>query len=187
MNTIGDFDKALAARIHAERMSRGWSIAELADRSDVSKAMISRIERAEASPTATLLVKLATALNLTLAGLLLRLDQATGRVSRRAGQATWTDPETGYLRRQVLALPDHPTELAEICLPGGRSIRFPASAYAFLRQSVWVLDGRLEITEGDQTHTLDAGDCLAFGAPSDVILANPEDTPCRYLVVLHRH
>ena len=46
----------------------------MADRSAVSKAAISKIERGETSPTATVLVKLASAFDLTLAGLLLRAE-----------------------------------------------------------------------------------------------------------------
>ena len=45
-------DKAgagLAQRIRSEREARGWSLADLAGRADVSKAMLSKVERAEAS------------------------------------------------------------------------------------------------------------------------------------------
>ena len=42
----------IAARLKAEREARGWSLAEFASRSGVSRAMISKVERGEASPTA---------------------------------------------------------------------------------------------------------------------------------------
>jgi len=45
-------DTARASRPFAlERESRGWSLADLAERSGVSKATISKIEREEVSPT----------------------------------------------------------------------------------------------------------------------------------------
>jgi len=71
---IDDFSTRLARRILLERESRGWSLADLADQSGVSKATISKIERAEVSPTAVILVKLASAFDLTLAGLMLRAE-----------------------------------------------------------------------------------------------------------------
>ena len=75
MDTIvDDLGQRLAQRLRLERVSRGWSLAELAERSGASKATISKIERTEASPTAVVLVRLATAFDLTLAGLLLRAE-----------------------------------------------------------------------------------------------------------------
>ena len=50
-----DPTEGLARRLRLEREARGWSLAELAARSGVSKAMISKIERDEVSPTAALL------------------------------------------------------------------------------------------------------------------------------------
>ena len=50
--------------IRLERDVRGWSLAELAERSGVSKAAISKIEREEMSPTAVILVRLAGAFDL---------------------------------------------------------------------------------------------------------------------------
>jgi len=186
MDIMVDIDAALAKRLRLEREARGWSLADVAQRSGVSKAMLSKIERGETSPTAALLVRLSTAFGLTLAGLLVRAEQPAGRVSRAASQPRWTDPETGYVRRQLLAMPDHPVELAEIDLPAGKRVGFPASAYAMIRQAIWVRDGALTVVEGDERHVLDAGDCLAFGAPADVILANETDRPCRYVVVIDR-
>src|SRR5215471_13195255 len=56
MNTIvNDLQLRLAGRLKLEREARHWSIGELAKRSGVSKAMISKMERGEVSPTAALL------------------------------------------------------------------------------------------------------------------------------------
>ncbi|MBI3503959.1 MAG: helix-turn-helix transcriptional regulator, partial [Proteobacteria bacterium] len=38
----------LGARLRTERAARGWSIEQLAEASGVSRAMISKVERAEA-------------------------------------------------------------------------------------------------------------------------------------------
>ena len=44
---------AISALLRKERLARGWSLADLAQHSAVSKAMISKIERSEAIPAAT--------------------------------------------------------------------------------------------------------------------------------------
>jgi len=187
MNTlVDDTGAGIARRVKLERERRGWSLAELAARSAVSKAALSKIERGETSPTATVLLKIALAFDLTLAGLLVRAEAGADRLSRAAAQPVWRDPETGYLRRQVFTRPDHPVELAEVCLPARQRVVLPASSYARIRQAVWVLAGRLMILEGAQRHDLAEGDCLGFGAPAEVVFANEGDAPCTYLVTLAR-
>src|SRR5256885_17000403 len=108
---VDDLSQRLAQRIRLERDGRGWSLAELAERSGVSKATISKIERAEVSPTAIVLVRLASAFDLTLAGLMLRAERHGDRLSRANAQPIWRDPQTGYLRKQVFSRADHPVEI----------------------------------------------------------------------------
>jgi transcriptional regulator with XRE-family HTH domain len=183
---VDDTSIRIARRVRLERDARGWSLADLAKRSTVSKATISKIEREEMSPTAVILLRLAGAFDLTLAGLLLRAEGERERLARAAEQPVWRDPDTGYLRRQVFSRPDHPVEVARIALPAGQRVVLPASSYAHIRQAVWVQEGQLIILEGGERHVLDAGDCLGFGPPSEVTLANETASSCTYLVVLAR-
>jgi len=159
---------------------------DLAERSGVSKATISKIERAEVSPTAVILVRLASAFDLTLAGLMLRAEGQGGRLSRAAEQPVWRDPETGYLRRQVFIRPDHPVEIIRVEMPARLRVTLPTSSYAHIRQALWVLSGALVITEGGERHELGTGDCLGFGPPAEVTFANETNAPCTYVVALAR-
>ncbi len=183
---VEDFEQKLASRLRLERDSRNWSLADLAARSGVAKATISKIERGEASPTAVILVRLAGAFGLTLAGLMLRVEGERDRLSRASDQPVWRDPETGYRRQQVFSHPDHPVEIVKVEMPAGRRVTLPASSYLHIRQAVWVLRGSLVITEAGQRHMLGVGDCLGFGAPSDVTFANETASPCDYVVALAR-
>jgi len=62
----------------------------------------------------------------------------------------------------------------------------PASSYAHIRQAIWVQASELIIIEGGERHLLRAGDCLGFGPPCEVTIANETAAPCTYLVVLAR-
>ncbi|WP_330356513.1 XRE family transcriptional regulator [Streptomyces chartreusis] len=190
-NIVDPLVGQIASRIRTERERRRWTLAQLADASGVSQAMISRIERGESSPTAVVLGKLSAAFQLSVSSLLALAEGARdetdglGEVRRHAEAAEWRDPATGYRRRQITS-PHFPAEIAEIRLPAGARVPYPAAAFAFVRQVVWVLDGRLAFHDGDTVHELDAGDTIELGEPSDRVFANTTDTACRYAVVLTR-
>lgn len=184
--TLVDLNEALAGVVTARRRELGLSPTDLARLSGVSRAMIGKIERAEAAPTAALLGRLSGALGMTLSQLVARAEQPPGRVRRAADAPVWTDPATGYRRRAVSPTTGGPLELVEVELPSGAEVTFPADTYAFVHHQIWVLDGRLRFVEGTVAHELDAGDCLELGPPVACTYANPGDRPCRYLVAVTR-
>ncbi|HWA62462.1 MAG TPA: XRE family transcriptional regulator [Caulobacteraceae bacterium] len=181
-----ELETALADRIAAQRKARSWSLADLAEHSGVSRSMLSKIERCEASPTATVLLKIASAFGLTLAELLTTDEAGAARRLSRDDQPTWIDPASGYLRRQVFLSAAMPLELVEVELPAGASVAAPASSYVLIRQVLWVLDGELTVVEGGEPTALKRGDRLEFGPPSDVVFRNHGPRPCRYLVAVVR-
>ncbi|EST19039.1 XRE family transcriptional regulator [Streptomyces roseochromogenus subsp. oscitans DS 12.976] len=181
----------IAARVRTERERRRWTLAQLADASGVSQAMISRIERGESNPTAVVLGKLSAAFQLSVASLLALAEgpqddfEGAAGVRRGTDTAEWRDPATGYRRRQITG-PHFPAEIAEIRLPAGARVPYPAAAFAFVRQVVWVLDGRLTFHDGDAVHELGAGDTIELGEPAERVFTNTTDTECRYAVILTR-
>ncbi|MFP8966902.1 helix-turn-helix domain-containing protein [Pokkaliibacter sp. CJK22405] len=179
-----DPTQALAARLQLERKQRGWSLDELAERAGVSKAMISKIERSETSPTAVLLGKLAGAFGLTLSTLLARAEQQSGRLLKRADQPFWQDPETGFIRRQLAPNSDLPLELTQVELPPEATVDYPQAVFTYIRQLLWITEGTLLFTEGQETHRLDAGDCLQLDSPQDCRFHNPGPAVCRYVVAV---
>ncbi len=179
-------DEALAAAVLAAREAQGLSTSALAERSGVSRAMIAKIERAEAQPTAALLGRLSGALGLTLSELIARAEQTGSRLARHADQPVWTDPDSGYTRRAVSPAAGGPLELVEVTLPAGAEVAYAADTYVFIHQQLWILDGALHFTEGAVAHELAAGDCLQLGPPDDCVFRNPGRRPCRYLVALTR-
>ena len=177
---------SIAERVRLEREARGWTLADLAARSGVARATISKIERCEASPTATVLVRLAGAFDLTLAGLIARAEGDQDRLVRAAQQPVWRDPASGYLRRQIFERADHPVEMVRVDLPEGAQVGMPAASYVRIRQVVWVMDGALVIEQCGVRHQLQSGDCLGFGPPADTTFINESNRTCTYLVVLAR-
>jgi transcriptional regulator with XRE-family HTH domain len=178
-------EQRLAATLHDVRERVGLSVNGLAEASGVSRAMIGKIERGEAQPTAALLGRLVGALGLTMSELFAQVEVATPRLARASEQTRWTDPETGY-RRRTVSPAGSAIQLVEVTLPAGATVPYPPDSYALTRNQIWVLDGHLRFHEGDAIHELDAGDCLELGQPAACAYVNPTDAPCRYLVAVTR-
>lgn len=184
---VPDLDHRVAARLRQLRADRGLTLDELARHSGVSRSMISLIERAESSPTASVLDKLAASLGVTLAALFAEPERADAvPLARRADQPEWRDPATGYLRRNLSppAFPS-PIELVEITLPAAARVAYDtASRLSIVEQQVWLLHGEIEVTVGDSLHRLAAGDCLAMRVDRPIAFHNSSAETARYLVAL---
>lgn len=72
-------DPALAATLHSMRIARGDTQEDLAHRAGLTVAAYARIERGHANPTWTTVRRIATALDLSLAGLAEAVERATPR------------------------------------------------------------------------------------------------------------
>ncbi|MEV1061970.1 XRE family transcriptional regulator [Streptomyces sp. NPDC050263] len=154
-------DARLAARLAELRAERGWSLGELAERSGISRSTLSRAERAEISPTASLLNRLCHVYGRTMSRLLGEVEAEPAPLVRAGEQSVWADRASGFVRRSVS--PPHPAlraELVEGRLAVGADLRYDRPPVAGLEQHIWVLDGVLAVTAQGAEHRLDAGDCL---------------------------
>lgn len=185
-NDSDNFDNSIADRLKALRMARGLTLDQLAEQSGVSRAMISRIERAQASPTAALLARLCSALGQSLSVFFAPAEE-NSPLARFAQQPVWKDPETGYLRRSVSPPGTGSSiDVVEVEFPPGASVHFasqPASRNQW--QHVWLFEGRMELTVGDVVHVLDAGDCLHMNIGDVHAFRNPTSNIARYGVIIH--
>jgi transcriptional regulator with XRE-family HTH domain len=182
-------NQRIAARVRHLRASHRLSLDALADKSGVSRSMLSLIERGESSPTAVILEKLAAGLHVTLASLF-EAPTATAAprepVARREDQPEWEDPASGYIRRNVSppSVPQ-PIQIVEVNFPAGARVAFEtASRNVRVYQQIWVLEGAMNITLGTVRHELQAGDCLAMQLDRPTLFHNPTRKAARYVVVL---
>lgn len=186
--TDHDIESAISERLKKLRGRAGLTLDELASLSGVSRAMISRIERAEASPTAALLARLSEALGLSLSAFFADDEPATSPLSRHADQRLWRDPHTGYVRRSV-SPPGTPSrvDIVEVDFPARARVSFPPREESrVMTQHVWLFEGALEMIIGETIHTLHPGDCLYMDIGDAFDFHNPSDKPARYAVVLDR-
>lgn len=171
----------LAARLSSLRAERGWSLDELAKRSQVSRASLSRIEKGEVSPTASVLGRLCVAYGLTLSRLMQMVEEDFVPLVVRSSQEIWTDPESGYRRRRVSPGSRNLSgEVLEIEIDPGQRIEYAGTPRDGLEHHLVMLDGRLSMELESAVYHLVAGDCLRYQLRGANVFRTPEDTGARY-------
>lgn len=179
----------VAARVAELRAERGLSLEALAKKSGVSRSMISLVERAETSPTAVTLAKLANALGAPLSSLFDPAGERTSRearpLARREQQMEWRDPGSGYVRRNVTPPgAAHPMRVSEVTFPPDARVAFENEGGARVYQQIWMLAGTMDVTAGAERHRLREGDCLAMELDAPTMFHNPTRKAARYAVVV---
>ncbi|MBP2170485.1 transcriptional regulator with XRE-family HTH domain [Erwinia toletana] len=179
-------EQRLAFRLAELRLEKGWSLEELAENTGISRASLSRIERAETSPTASLLNKLCAAYGLTMSRLLSDVEENIAQHLRAEQQLVWVDKENGFERRSLSPpATAFRAELVEARLRAGARIEYDTPPLPGLEQHIWILDGVLEIRMNEQHWRLVAGDCLRFHLFGRSSFHAP-DTMAHYALVVCR-
>lgn len=174
-------------RIRALREAMDYSLRELAQRSGVSAATLSQVERGESSPTLAVAARIAEGLELSLSQLL-RLDEGRHVVVVRAGSGRSHQHRPGHLVEELT--PPLPGQRADVSLhrldPGAATggegdppIHEPGS-----RETLVVLSGEVELSVDGQRLELAAGDSATFDADLDHHIHNPGEGGAELLAVV---
>src|SRR5688572_24738496 len=124
-STAQDINTRIANRVRTLRSELGMSLDVLAAKSDVSRSMISLIERGESSPTAVVLEKIATGLGVPLATLFEDAGVPASPLSRREDRTSWRDPQSGYVRCNISpATFPSPIQIVDVMLPAGAKVAY---------------------------------------------------------------
>jgi transcriptional regulator with XRE-family HTH domain len=182
----GNINSRIANRVRALRAELGLSLEALATKCDVSRSMISLVERGESSPTAVVLEKIATGLGVPLASLFDDATAPASPVSRRDDRVPWKDPQSGYVRRNISpANFPSPIQIVDVVMPAGARVAYETGARdSSIHQQIWVQEGSIEVTVGNVIHTLAEDDCLAMQLNEPTAFRNRTRKPARYIVVL---
>jgi transcriptional regulator with XRE-family HTH domain len=175
----------LAQHLRELRLARHWSLEELAMRSGISRATLSRTENNEVSPTAAVLGRLCAAFELTMSRLLAQVEQDYPALIAPADQPIWVDPETGF-RRRSLSPPaaNFDCELLYCELPPDRQILYPSPPRQGLEHHLYLETGALEMEIDGHRYRLSAGDCLRYILQGKSRFKTFAMHPARYFLVI---
>ncbi|MDX1739393.1 MAG: XRE family transcriptional regulator [Alphaproteobacteria bacterium] len=168
MTISNEINQRLAVRIREERKAKGLSLEALAKLSGVSKSMLSQIERGGSSPTVASMWNIARALNLDLGDLLEDNAQTEDNnffeILREGQIPVITGTGEGCLIR-ILSEPKDVgiSEVYELRFEAGGTLKSDSHRSGCV-EHLMILDGSVEVTSGDKTIELEAGDTARYRA-----------------------
>jgi transcriptional regulator with XRE-family HTH domain len=172
-------------RVRHMRREQELTLDDLAGRSGVSRAMISKLERGEKNPTLIVAAKVAEGLGVSLSQLLGTEDKREVILVPRERRMVMRDPETGF-ERQLLSpsFGGRGIEFVRNVVPeGSTSGEFPPHRRG-VTEYVVVERGRLRAVLGGDEHLLEEGDALYFEADVPHRFDNAGDAECSYYLVI---
>lgn len=185
----------LGQQIRRVRLQRDLTATELAHRADVSRSLISQIERGRASPSVEVLCRIARTLEVQVGALFGESPQVPAPfLSASSGNGRCANgPSVARVvrrnERKVLSLPSSKVryELLSPSLQGrlefvrieiGPGDASPAEGYSHEgEESLVMLSGKGRLQYGDQEHELEEGDAITFDSSVPHRLVNPSDRP----------
>ena len=176
----------LGERVRILRRERGLTLNLLAERSGVSRAMISKLERGEKNPTLVVAAKVAEGLGVSLSQLVGVEERREVVVVPRERRMIMRDPGTGF-ERQLLSpsFGGRGIEFIWSVVPEGSSSgEFPPHRRG-VEEYVVVEKGRLRAVLGGEDYLLEEGDALYFEADISHWFDNAGEGECSYYLV-HR-
>jgi DNA-binding XRE family transcriptional regulator/quercetin dioxygenase-like cupin family protein len=156
-------ERAIADQVRRLRVAGGVTVADMAARAGISKAMLSKIENAQTSCSLTTVARLAAALDVPPTALFRGADTARDAVFTRAGAgaritARGTRVGHDYTLLGALRGPHKRMEAHLVSLTE-RSEVFPLFQHPGT-ELLYMLEGEMVYGHGEATYTMHAGDAL---------------------------
>lgn len=154
----------LGKRIRELRNQQGLTLDELAERSGVSRAMLSKIERGENNPTLVVAVKVAVALGVTTAQLIGVEERKEAIKVPKNRRISFVEAETGLERQLFPAFEGRPLEFVRLVIPEGESTgELSAHPIGYVKYII-MEKGTLRVVIGSQEYMLEEGELFFFAA-----------------------
>lgn len=174
--------QALGARIRAVRLQRDLSLGDLAGLAQVSKSLISQIERGVAAPSIETVRKLASALDVPVFSFFLE-PQGQGMLVRAGERRRVSYPDSAVVREVLSPNLNGRMVLLAVTFPPGAESGADFVHHAG-EETVVVIEGALEVQIGDQSVALETGDALTFDAELPHRFRNPSLDVCQLVVAI---
>lgn len=154
---------SLASNLRQARAERGWTLRELATRSEVSKALLSRIERGDGNPSIETLFRIASALGCPVSQLI-TVEVSTRTEVVKADEGRTTTSEVGQaVARLIFASSGHRhIEIFEFTLEPHTATEWEGRAGYDVTEFAVVESGSVMVGPVGDERLLGPGDAISF-------------------------
>ncbi|MFB9375962.1 helix-turn-helix domain-containing protein [Kineococcus gynurae] len=182
----GDLERTIAAHVRAYRTAAGVSVAEMAERVGISKAMLSKIENAQTSCSLTTLARLAAGLQVPVSALFRGVDAEREAVFVPAGHGARIvrrGSRQGHLYELLGALrgPHKRMEAVLVTLTEASEV-FPLFQHPGT-ELLFMLEGEMVYGHGEARYTMRPGDALQFDGEGPHGPEELRELPAKFLAV----
>lgn len=185
MTRSPSLDAPIAESIRRLRSAQELSLEALAKRADVSKSMISKIERGETSPTTNTLGRLAEALDVSLSQLMGIQEKREVIVLREAEQPVFQSADGSFERRCLSPIfPARGVDFVLNRLAAKSRSDLAVGHKCGVDEHLYVTSGKLCVHLGDKTYDLTAGDSIYYQADIAHEFENPGDSEASFFIVI---
>ncbi|RCK45613.1 XRE family transcriptional regulator [Thalassospira profundimaris] len=178
-------DQQIARQLRHLRQQRNWTLDQLASKTGISKSTLSRLEKADVSPTTDMLAKLCSAYTLTLSRLMLLIEDNFQPHYPVSQQPVWTDPKTGFVRRSLS--PPASTlagEVLECTIPANTTITYEQPPKTGLEHHLVMQDGEITLSLDHTSYTLRPGESLRYQLTGASRFQTPAKSAARYYLFI---
>ena len=178
----------LGARIRLLRQQRRLTLDALAERSGVSRAMLSKIERGENNPTLVVVVKVALGLGVTTSQLIGVEERREVVLVPKERRMVFRDQDTGFERQLLFpTFEGNSIEFVRHVLPPGVTSGDMPAHKRGAEKYIVVERGRLKVVLPRAAYVLTEGDALYFECDVAHRFENTGEGTCSYYLVISSH
>jgi transcriptional regulator with XRE-family HTH domain len=162
---IGQLGQVIANHVRSRRLEIGLTVGQLAERTGISKGMLSKIENAQTSPSLSTLERLSSALDMPVTSLFRGLAEERDAVFVKAGSGPeivrkGTRSGHTYELLGTLRGPYKRVEPLLVSLVESTEV-FPLFQHAGI-EMLYMLEGIMEYSYGREHYRMEKGDTLQF-------------------------
>lgn len=168
------------------RAKNQWSMQDLADRANVSKSMICKIEHEEVQPTIDVAARLASALGQTLSEMLHEPLNNTALLLTHDEQAVWVDAKQVKRRNILPVTKEAKLEWLQVSLPAHTVLKKLGNPSKREFKYFLVTKGHMECHMEGAIYKLKSGDSLYFDTSKNYEIHNSGKTDLEYYVVIQQ-
>ncbi|MBU5484431.1 XRE family transcriptional regulator [Clostridium sp. MSJ-11] len=161
----------IAENLKTLRTERNLSLGQLAELSDVSKVMLSQIEKGDTNPTVNTLWKIAKGLKVSYTSLLEQKEHDTHIIKKSDIEVQLTEEGHYRVYCYYTSTPYRNFELFQIELDEGHSYKSVGHSKK-CQEYIMVLEGKLTLEVNNETYKLNPNDSISFLASDQHVYIN---------------